>query len=461
MSVATECLILGAGLSGIAAGYWLGDKSGPVLERNAYPGGHTHTWTKHGFTWDEGPHIQFGRHPIAQEFFRRLGQSSYLERDAVILNYWRGHWIPHPAQVNLFPLPEEQRRQYVGSLLNAKSQSDPRSLDAAANYWEWLIAAYGEEFATDFPLRYTTKYWTVHPQEMSTLWLGPRMHLPTPAEIARGAQQCSGSGAHYLNRFIYPTTGGFMRFVEGAINPHKIELSAEVRAIDLDDRTVDVDGGRRYSYTSLINTIPLPEFIRLCAKVPAEVVKAANSLLCSELILVNVEVPHELSHKFHWCYVYDEDLLSTRITSYGEISPANVPTGQSGLQVEVYGSRRKPFALSERQIGETVVCELRQLGLVDKKAEVRFHTRYIKYANVVFDLNREACLEVIWSWLSNHGLKREACDLDYSPNWDALQPEALGSVIMAGRFAQWNYFWTHDCVLRARYLSECIGRTNG
>lgn len=451
-----QVLILGGGLSGLAAAYWLGAESGPVLERSAHPGGHTHSWTKNGFTWDEGPHVQFGRHPIAKQFFRRLGDSSYIEQESVILNYWRGSWIPHPAQVNLFHAPADQRGKYADSLLNAKSQRDPAALKEAANYWEWLVAAYGEDFARDFPLRYTEKYWTIHPREMSTAWLGPRMHLPTREEIVLGTQANVGSGAHYLNRFTYPAKGGYMSFLDGAIDFSKLELSAEVKMIDLDDRAVYLDDGRRYAYTALINTIPLPEFVRVCANVPLEVQQAADGLLCSELVLVNVEIPHKLPQTFHWCYVYDQDLLSTRITSYGELSPANVPEGHSGLQVEVYGSRRRPFALSEQEIGDTVVRELRQMGLIDPNAAVRFHTRYAKYANVVFEREREAHLDVIWSWLSEHGLKREAADLDYSPDWNTLQPEPLGSVMMAGRFAQWNFFWTHDCVLRAHHLTECI-----
>jgi hypothetical protein len=101
------------------------------------------------------------------------------------------------------------------------------------------------------------------------------------------------------------------------------------------------------------------------------------------------------------------------------------------------------------------------MGLIDDGATARFHTRYSKYANVVFDLQREARLDVIWSWLSRHGLKREPSDLDFSPNWDELRPQSLGSIMMAGRFAQWNYFWTHDCVLRGHYLSECTRHNNG
>ncbi len=456
MSSDSQVLVLGGGLSGLSAAYWLGGDAGPVLERNAYAGGHAHSWEKNGFTWDEGPHVQFGKHPIAKEFFRRLGASSYIEQESVILNYWRGSWIPHPAQVNLFHAPAGERARYEDSLLQAESQRDPSALNGAANYWEWLVAAYGEAFATDFPLRYTKKYWTIHPREMSTAWLGPRMHLPSRNEIAEGTRANVGSGAHYLNRFIYPATGGYMTFFDGAIDSSKVELSAEVKAIDLDARVVQLDDGRQYSYTALINTISLPEFIRLCANVPQEVTVAADGLLCSELVLVNVEIPHELSQKFHWCYVYDEDLLSTRLTSYGELSPANVPEGHSGLQVEVYGSKRRPFELSEQEIGDTVVRELRQMGLVEAGANVRFHTRYAKYANVVFELEREAHLDVIWSWLSEHGLKREASDLDYSPDWNTLQVEPLGSVMMAGRFAQWNFFWTHDCLLRGNHLAECI-----
>jgi protoporphyrinogen oxidase len=202
--------------------------------------------------------------------------------------------------------------------------------------------------------------------------------------------------------------------------------------------------------------MPLPEFVRLCKNVPVEVTEAANQLLCTELILVNVEVPHILDNKFHWCYVYDENLLSTRITSYGELSPFNVPSGCSGLQVEVYGSRCKPFAHSHNTIGEIVVKELKDMGLIRCDSKINYHTHYSKYANVVFDLKRESCLEIIWNWLSSFGLQRECNDLDYGPNWEELKLQPQGRLMMAGRFAQWNYSWTHDCVLRAHYLSECL-----
>ena len=42
-------------------------------------------------------------------------------------------------------------------------------------------------------------------------------------------------------------------------------------------------------------------------------------------------------------------------------------------------------------------------------------------------------------------------------NWEEKNKgNALGSLIMAGRFGQWKYFWSDDCVLRGKYISENI-----
>jgi hypothetical protein len=50
-------------------------------------------------------------------------------------------------------------------------------------------------------------------------------------------------------------------------------------------------------------------------------------------------------------------------------------------------------------------------------------------------------------------LCRETDDLDPATDWaKATQP--TGALIMAGRFAQWKYFWTDDCVLRGRCLIQ-------
>ena len=39
--------------------------------------------------------------------------------------------------------------------------------------------------------------------------------------------------------------------------------------------------------------------------------------------------------------------------------------------------------------------------------------------------------------------------------WNDRKEIALGKLILAGRFAQWKYYWTDDCVLRGKYIADC------
>jgi hypothetical protein len=60
--------------------------------------------------------------------------------------------------------------------------------------------------------------------------------------------------------------------------------------------------------------------------------------------------------------------------------------------------------------------------------------------------------------LSGKGLVREEDDLAPMTEWDAKfeNKAKLGEIILAGRFSQWKYYWTDDCVLRGLYISKCI-----
>ena len=55
--------------------------------------------------------------------------------------------------------------------------------------------------------------------------------------------------------------------------------------------------------------------------------------------------------------------------------------------------------------------------------------------------------------MSTKGLAREKNDLDIVDNWDFNPIENVGSIVNVGRFAQWKYYWTDDCVLRAKNVA--------
>jgi len=82
------------------------------------------------------------------------------------------------------------------------------------------------------------------------------------------------------------------------------------------------------------------------------------------------------------------------------------------------------------------------------------HTQYIKYANVIFDKKRRDAQNIVLSWLEQFGLVRESDDLDPMTDWSTSVNVDRGKLALAGRFGQWKYFWTDDCVLRGKQFGK-------
>ena len=55
--------------------------------------------------FDEGPHVSFTKHERLQKLFADNVDNKYETLHTKVNNYWKGHWIKHPAQVNLYGLP--------------------------------------------------------------------------------------------------------------------------------------------------------------------------------------------------------------------------------------------------------------------------------------------------------------------------------------------------------------------
>lgn len=441
--------ILGAGLAGLSCSYYLGHERCTLFERNPYAGGHIHSHRRDGCVWDEGPHISFTRNAHVRALFEESVQGDVREIPVRVGNYYHGHWIPHPAQSNLFAVPEPLRTHCLEDFLQTRRQVEAAT--PPADYQQWLEQAFGPTFADALPRRYTEKYWTVPPEQLATDWIGGRVFYPDVETVRRGYHEPEARSSHYIRTARYPGHGGYRAFAAALMENAPVHLGREVTAIDLRARAVHLRDGTRHRFERLINTLPLPEFIRMTMDTPASVRRAAETLQCSSLLLVNVTADDVASHPFHWFYVYDEDKLATRVHHVDRLSPNNAPSGKTGIQVEVYASRARPFTRSFEAIAETVVRELINMGVIERCDSV--HTEYIPYANVIFDHERREAQNTILAWLAEFGLEREPDDLEPMTDWASAPARSPGPITLAGRFAQWKYFWTDDCVLRGRQLA--------
>jgi protoporphyrinogen oxidase len=446
-------IILGSGLAGLSASYHLNHEC-TIFEKKSHSGGHIYSQKINGFTWDEGPHISFTKYEYVKKLFEESVNGEFLEYPVYPTNYYKGYWVPHPAQANLYALPEPIRTECLNSFLASRKKID--SNHVPSNYKEWLHMAFGEKFAEEFPSKYTLKYWTTLPENLTTDWVGERVFYPQVEDVKAGYEQAPKTSKHYQSTVRYPKHGGYYSYANKLKKGANIKYSKEVIKIDIEGKKVFFNDGTDQDYTKLINTFALPEFI-LKTNAPQEIKAAAQLLSCTEVLLVNVVVNHPAPNINQWLYVYDENKYSTRVSYTDLIAPANGVPGKSGIQVEVYFSKYRPQSESISHIIDAVCHELVEMKLVKELSDIEeVNTQKIKYANVIFDMPRRESLNKILNYLSLYGLVREEQDLEPMTDWNKKleNQEKLGDLIMAGRFGEWKYYWTDDCVMRGLHISK-------
>jgi protoporphyrinogen oxidase len=443
--------ILGAGAAGLSCSFHLGHENCIIFERNNFFGGHIYSHQREGFTWDEGPHVSFTENCYVKELFEESVKKDFLEFEVNIGNYYKGNWIPHPAQANFWAIPENIRKacleDFINSRKNFKNKKKP------TNYADWLEQAFGKTFAETFPTIYTNKYWTCHPSNLATDWIGKRVFYPEIETVLKGYDSKPEQSSHYVRKVRYPSRGGYIRFMDKLSHNSNIQLNFEVKQIDLKEKIIFFTNGKHHKYDKLICTLPLDELVKLSINAPSEILKSAENLQCSSVLLINITAKQTTLKPYHWLYVYDENKLSTRINHINLLSPNNVQVDRIGIQVEVYTSRYRPFTISHKEIANLVAEELKEIGLIENKPET-VHTHFVPYANVIFDHNRKESQDCILTWLEKFGLVRENDDLDPITDWKKKHLANLGNITLAGRFAEWKYHWSDDCVLRGKFIGE-------
>jgi protoporphyrinogen oxidase len=452
-----KIVILGAGLAGLSSSYHLGHERCVVFEQKHHAGGHIHTEFAGGFTWDEGPHISFTKHQYVKDLFADSVAGEYLEYSVETGNYFEGHWIPHPAQTNLHAVPEPLRS---ACLRDFHASRDVRADEPPRDYQQWLYRAFGATFAETFPSAYTRKYWTVPPEDLTTDWVGERVYFPSVDDVTKGATGPLPAQTHYITKIRYPKRGGYMAYSRRLLEGADVRYNHELTHVSFADRRLLFANGLSVTFERLVSTLPLPVLIER-SDAPFAVREAATALSCTSLLIVNVTADHPTVRPENWIYVYDEDKHATRINCTEKLSPHNAPEGKTGVQVEVYFSRAKPLTASRHDIAAEVCHELVEMGMIRSEERIEsVHTQWIRYANVAFDLPRRDALDTVLSWLEEHGLQREPDDLAPVDDWDTrlgAAPPTSQSLMLAGRYAQWKYYWTDDCVLRGADVAACLG----
>ena len=426
--------ILGTGMAAFGAASRLAEAGRPFIcyDKNPYHGGHTATFADpSGFVFDDGPHISFTRDPRLQRFLADQVDDQYESVRVQINNYWRGHWITHPAQVNLYGLPTDLVVRIIGDFIEARGR-DERDVK---HYADWLETAYGSTFAETFPMVYGRKYHTTSADNLSTEWLGPRMYRPSLEEVLRGAlAPAPTTDVHYVTHFRYPTRGGFASYLRRFPEIADLRLGHELAGLDHRGRQLRFSDGSVQPYEQVISSIPLPDLVPRIDGAPADVVNAAARLAFTTAVMVNLGVDRDDLSEAHITYVYDEDIIFPRLNFPHMLSAGNVPPGTGSIQVEVYFSDKyRPLDRPPATLIEPVVADLHKVGVLQERDRVLFsEARLVRYANVIYDLERADAVKLVHGFLDDIGVR------------------------YCGRYGDWNHEWTDEAFVSGEQAAAAV-----
>jgi protoporphyrinogen oxidase len=360
-------LILGGGLAGLSTAYHLGKLGVPphlVLEREARPGGLCRTREIDGFLFDYTGHLLHLRDPEIVALVEDLLPERLIltERRAAI--HSRGRRLEFPFQAHLHGLPPEVVARCLVDFVQTLRQ-DPPVDEGELSFRDWALGIFGQGICDEFMFPYNRKLFCREPETMTADWVSWAVPRPDLEQVVRGALGLPNRGMGYNPSFRYPETGG-IGVLPAALAERvpALRTGAEVVEVDLPARTLTLASGESLAWERLVNTLPLPHFLRILKGAPEGLAGAAERLAWTVVLDLNLGLDRpDLAGGDHWLYFPEPEYPFYRVGFPSNICPAMVPEGCGSMYVEF--AERPGGAHDLEELERSAREGLRRAGLLD------------------------------------------------------------------------------------------------
>ena len=326
--------------------------------------------------------------------------------------------MPFPFQAHLFALPAKTRQACVDGLLHRNTHLSPKNFEA------WCLQSFGKGIYETFLRPYNTKLWGCPPKQLTCEWCNSYVPTPSVREIRQSAIKKPGKKFGYNAYFYYPQTGGCNALVTALAN-HVTQLKTRcaVTQIDLVNKTVRA-GGKTISFDTLVNTLPLPVFLKLLKNNPT-LNALAKKLSCQSVTVYQLALKGKPT-PFSWLYCPDPRDPFYRVGMQSSFSHSLAPQGCYSLYVELPG-----LATPGKALARKIENALLQKGIISAKDKklFGFFTK-IPYAYVRYDKNRTTLVKRVTEKLARH---RCFC---------------------AGRYGRWEYSFMEKSLLQGKEIAQ-------
>lgn len=414
-----KVLILGAGLSGLSAG-WVLVRQGyevKILERENHAGGLAVTKTDGEYSWDLGPHNIHTLHQHIVKFLTR--NFSGLFEHQVTSQISKGDkLVSYPLQGAkvLTSLPPFRLISAGISFVLARFRmyfSEPAD---DSNFEMWIRNRFGGVLFNEYFRDYPAKVWQISPSQIDRYVAEKRIPTLSLTEIIRTALFGKASRIEHpewaaSNYYLPSGIGELGKFFERQFLEMggKIEFNAVANRVSTAGNSV-----RSVSYVKdnqqheegcdfLLSTVPINDFVTAFDNCPAELADVAAGLdyVSSLLLFLKVSRRDVLPAKL--LYFQAPEILFSRVSDVGGFSSAMVPEGKNLLCLEFPCSNAAAMSsLSDQQLHDHAVGVLAAKGLLNPDEVIGSFTERVSHSYPRFRTGFRERLKKISEFLAGY-----------------------------------------------------------
>ena len=411
-----KTVIIGGGLSGLSAAYFLQEKGTDFLlyEAEERFGGLCKTEvSENGFFYDYTGHLLHFKDPeIKSLVLDDLLKSNVASHERKSFIYLKKRYIKYPFQKNLYRLPFFIKLEcFLGYLFRQKKEGEFLK--------NWSLSNFGKGISKYFMIPYNEKLWQLGADKMTTSWMKGFVPKPSFKEVFNSTFFDAKDDVGYNASFYYPKKGGIQALIDGFVAKLPIEkLLNNTKITEIYLKNMD----------PIISTIPLKTLVLDVIKDADEkIIEKAKKLQANFVLNVNIGTRTKITDK-HWVYFPEDDFIFYRIGFINNFSESMTPNLEYGSIYTEIASKKEPIADLEKR----VIADLIKAGIIESLEDVvDIKTLKLENAYVNYDQNRDEIVAEILEYLKAHNI--------YS----------------IGRYGRWEYSAMEDAILEAK---ECVLR---
>jgi len=435
-----DVIVLGGGMAGLAAAYYLRKKGAGavVVEENPSIGGNCRTFERGGFYFDSGAHRFHDRNEeVTREIIELMG-NRIRKIYAPSMIFDSNNFLNFPIQLSdiLGKMPPFLTARAGLSLVYERLFRKNKG-----SFYDFAVKSYGRVMAERYLLNYSEKLWGRECKMLSPAIAGKRLKGINLLTVLKSFfSEKSARRSHFEGDFYYPE-GGIKRISEklaASIGPENIRLNCRVTSVAHSGSRitgVQINGRENLSGSCFVSTLPVSGLIGMLEpRPPGDVMSAAAGLYFRNIRLAAFAVKTDSINNCATMYFPDRKYPFTRVYEPKNRHEKMSPKGSTMLVAEVPCFDGDKYWV--REDAEFLV-EIRKIlvgtGIAREKDITASYSERMKDAYPVLEKGYEEKTKFVLAYLKN-----------------------FENIYLSGRNGLFKYSWIHDMFETGRLIAESI-----